>query len=216
MQQESGNELLREISNQLNGVEEGLGSGQGQGKGLGGNQAQSSGQGGGRSNGAADGGQGEKQSGLKTSTPSSGTAEKNIPGSTQILGQEEEKQAGERSVGKDGRQDQGSRFGRGPKENLESKNGPGRPDTKSSETTPQRFIRPGDTGQAGLKDSRFITVQLPEEDAGMEGAGVAGDRKRRTSGAKPPVGNLPLSRTGQPNATPEKQMLPLEYRELIR
>lgn len=215
-QQENGNELLREISNQLNGVEEGLGSGQGQGKGLGGNQAQPSGQGGGRGKGAADGGQGEKQSGLKTPAPSSGTAEKNIPGSTQILGQEEEKQAGERSVGKDGRQDQGSRFGRGPKENLESKNGPGRTDAKSSETTPQRFLRPGDTGQAGLKDSRFITVQLPEEDAGMKGAVVAGDRKRRTSGAKPPVGNLPLSRPGQPNATPEKQMLPLEYRELIR
>jgi hypothetical protein len=211
-----GEELLRQTSNQLSGMEEGLGAGQGRGKGAGGNQAQSSGQGGGRGNGAADGGQGEKQSGLKTPTPSSGTAEKNIPGSTQIAGQEEEKQAGERSGGKDGRQDQGSGLGRGPKENLESKNGPGGLDAKSSETTPQRFLRPGDQGQAGLKGSRFVTVQLPEEDAGMEGAAVAGDRRRRTSGSKLPVGNLPLSQPDQPNATPEKQMLPLEYRDMIR
>jgi hypothetical protein len=213
-QQESGkrDELLREVSNQLNGVEEGLGSGQGQGQGSGGNQAQSSAQGGG-GKGAADGGQGEKQSGLKSPAPAPGTAEKDIPGSTQIAGQEEEKQAGERSGGKDGRQDRGSGLGRGPKENLESKTGPGRPDAKSLETTPQR--RPGDQDQAGLKDSRFVTVRLPEKDAGMEGA-AAGDRKRKPTGSKPPVGNLPLSQPDQPNATPEKQMLPLEYRELIR
>jgi hypothetical protein len=211
-----GEELLRQTSNQLNGVEEGLGSGQGQGKGLGGNQTQSSGQRGGRGKGAADGGQGEKQSGLKTPTPSSGTAEKNLPGMTQLAGQQEEKQPGERAGDKDGRQDQGSGFGRGPKENLESKNGPGRPDAKSSETTPQRFLRPGDTGRAGLKDSRFVTVQLPEEDAGTEGAAAAGGLKPKPAGSKPPVGNLPLSRPDQPNATPEKQMLPLEYRELIR
>jgi hypothetical protein len=209
-----GEELLRQTSNQLSGMEEGLGAGQGRGKGAGGNQAQSSGQHRGRGKGAADGGQGEKQSGLKTPTPSSGTAEKNIPGSTQIEGQEEEKQAGERSGGKDGRQDQGSGFGRGPKENLESKNGPGRPDAKSLETTPQR--RPGDQGQAGLKDSRLVTVQLPEEETGSETGIAAGGLKRKPAGSKPPVGNLPLAQPDQPNATPEKQMLPLEYRGMIR
>lgn len=210
-----GEDLLRQTSNQLSGVEEGLGSGQGQGKGLGGNQAQPSTQRG-EGKGSADGGQGEKQSGLKTPDPSSGAAEKNLPGPMQQTGQEEQKQAGERTGGKDGSQDQGNGLSRGPRENLESKGGRGRPEQKSSETTPQRILRPGDQGQAGLKDSRLVTVQLPEEDAGMEGTAVAGDRKRRTSGAKPPVGNLPLSRPGQPNATPEKQMLPLEYRELIR
>jgi hypothetical protein len=210
-----GEELLRRTANQLNGVEEGLGSGQGQGQGAGGNQAQSSGQRGG-GQGAADGGQGEKQSGLKTPTPSSGTAEKNIPGLTQLAGQQEEKQPGEGAGGKDGRQDQGSGLGRGPKENLESKGSQGRTDEKSSETTPQRFLRPGDQGQAGLKDSRFVTVQLPEEETGSERGGGAGERKRKISGAKPPVGNLPLSRPDQPNATPEKQMLPLEYRGMIR
>lgn len=214
-QQESGNELLREISNQLNGMEEGLGSGQGQGQGAGGNQAQSFGQHRGRDKAAADGGQGEKLSGLKTPDPSSGAAEKNLPGPMQQTGQEERKQAGERTGGKDAQQNQDGGVGRGPRENMESKSSQGRTDAKSSETTPQRFLRPGDQGQAGLKDSRFVTVQLPEEDAGMEGV-AAGDRKRRTFGAKPPVGNLPLSRPGQPNATPEKQMLPLEYRELIR
>jgi hypothetical protein len=215
-QQESGkrDELLREISNQLNGVEEGLGSGQGQGKGLGGNQAQSSGQGGGRSKGAADGGQGENQSGLKTPDSSSGAAEKNLPGPMQQIGQEEQKQAGERTGGKDARQNQEGGVGRGPKENLESKTGPGRPDAKSLETTPQR--RPGDQGQAGLKDSRLVTVQLPEEETGLETGIAAGGRKRKPAGSKPPVGNLPLGQPDQPNATPEKQMLPLEYRELIR
>jgi hypothetical protein len=210
-----GEDLLRQTSNRLSGMEEGLGAGQGQGKGAGGNQAQPSTQRGG-GKGAADGGQGEKQSGLKTPDPSSGAAEKNLPGPMQQTGQEEQKQAGERTGGKDGSQDQGNGLGRGPRENMESKGSQGRTDEKSSETTPQRFLRPGDQGQARLKDSRLVTVQLPEEETESETGGAAGDRKRRTSGAKPPVGNLPLSQPDQPNATPEKQMLPLEYRELIR
>ena len=211
-----GEDLLRRTANQLNGMEEGLGSGQGQGRGSGGNQAQSSGQRGGGGNGAADGGQYEKQSALKTPDPSSGTAEKNLPGPMQQTGQEEQKQTGERTGGKDGSQDQGNGLSRGPRENLESKGDRGRPDQKSSETPPQRFLRPGDQGQAGLKDSRLVTVQLPEEETGLETGIAAGGRKRKPAGSKPPVGNLPLSQPDQPNATPEKQMLPLEYRELIR
>jgi hypothetical protein len=204
----SRDELLRQAKTQLSGLEEGLGSGQGQRKGAGGQQ--SSDQREGRGQGTADGGEAEKQGGKGPPTPS-GTVEKNISETTKPTGQQQQKQAGElggteRAQGDDLRQDKGNGLGRGPTEHMELKGGTGPQDGKSPSIT---------QGQA-LKNSRFVTVQLPEEQTASETGDATGDGKRRSLGSRPPVGNLPLARPDQPNAAAEKQMLPLEYRGMIR
>ncbi|MGH7765836.1 MAG: hypothetical protein ACREQP_00135 [Candidatus Binatia bacterium] len=205
-------ELLSQAKNQLSGLEDGLGSGQGRRKGTGG---QSSDQHEGKGQGTGEGDAAEKQSGKGPHTPP-GAAEKTISETTKPTGQQHEKPA--RELGGTERaqgDDTGSGSGRGPNENLESKTGKGPQDGKNPETTPQPSLRPGDRGQA-LKNSRFVTVQLPEEQAASTTAGGTSDGKRAASGSRPPVGNLPLARPEQPNAAMEKQMLPLEYRGMIR
>jgi hypothetical protein len=204
-------ELLSQAKNRLSGLEEGLGSGQGQGQGAGGHQSSDQREGTGK--GTADGGEAEKQSGKGPHTPS-GAAEKNFSETTQPTKQQQEKQAGElggteKAQGDQGdnvRQDKGSGLARRPKENMELKGGAGLQDGKAPRTT---------QGQA-LKNSRFVTVQLPEEQTVAATAGAASDGKRAVSVSRPPVGNLPLARPNQPNAAAEKQMLPLEYRGMIR
>ncbi len=81
----------------------------------------------------------------------------------------------------------------------------------------ERFKRPGEQGNGGIKGARYVTVQLPED--------VAADSKGETLGAKDARGNrvgpkLPVSNVPLPahvaDAPTEKQQVPLEYRELIR
>ena len=95
--------------------------------------------------------------------------------------------------------------------------------SKQSEDIPrgappaERFSRPGEQGNEGIKGARYVTVQLPED--------VAADSKGETTGTKDSKGNrvgpkLPVSNVPLPahaaDAPTEKQQVPLEYRELIR
>jgi hypothetical protein len=212
-------ELLSQAKNQLSGLEEGLGSGEGQGKGKGAGERQSSDQREGEGKGAADGGAAEQQNGAAPATPSA--AEKNLSQAPRPAGQQQEKKAGELGGSEKKeldivRQDQAAGIDRGRKDdknNVESKGGSGPQDGKNLHTSSLR--RPGDQGEGeALKNSRFVTVQLPEEQAAS--AGGKGDGGRAISGSRPPVGNLPLARPDRPNAPAEKQMLPLEYRGMIR
>jgi len=94
--------------------------------------------------------------------------------------------------------------GRGRKEMRDEIRGP----------LPERFLKPGEAEKV-LKGARFVTVELPEEEiAGEGGESVPGKRGR--SRARLPVSNLPLRPPDSPDAPPEKQPLPLEYRGLIR
>jgi hypothetical protein len=77
----------------------------------------------------------------------------------------------------------------------------------------ERFLRPGEQSGPGAKDARFVIVQLPEDE--VEG-GSTGARKKKSLLARPPVGNLPLRRPDSPEASPEQQRMPLEYRGLIK
>jgi hypothetical protein len=77
----------------------------------------------------------------------------------------------------------------------------------------ERFLRPGEHAGPGAKDARFVIVQLPEDE--IEG-GSTGARKKKNALARPPVGNLPLRRPDSPEASPEQQRMPLEYRGLIK
>ena len=94
---------------------------------------------------------------------------------------------------------------------------------KAAEDIPQgappaeRFNRPGEGGSGGLKDARYVTVQLPEEMA-ADSKGASGgtrDSKGNQVGPKLPVSNVPLP-PHLPDAPAEKQQLPLEYRGIIR
>jgi hypothetical protein len=103
-----------------------------------------------------------------------------------------------------------------PKE-AEEKGGKG----KISEEIPQGPA-PGDRmgagpGKDGLKNARYVTVQLPEDvpaDAKGESTGTR-DSKGNRVGAKLPVSNTPLP-AHLPDAPAEKQQMPLEYRGIIR
>ena len=95
--------------------------------------------------------------------------------------------------------------------------------SKASEEIPrgappaERFHRPGEEGKEGIKDARYVTVQLPEEiPAESRGttSGTAGEQQTRTR-SKVPVSNVPLP-AHIPDAPTEKQQIPLEYRGIIR
>jgi hypothetical protein len=94
---------------------------------------------------------------------------------------------------------------------------------KGSEDIPQgappaeRFNRPGEQGNGGLKGARYVTVQLPEEVAADSKGATSGtkDAKSNRLGPKLPVSNVPLP-AHLPDAPTEKQQVPLEYRGIIR
>ncbi|MGE5217196.1 MAG: hypothetical protein ACM3SP_09380 [Chloroflexota bacterium] len=79
-----------------------------------------------------------------------------------------------------------------------------------------RFYQPGE-GKDGLKGAHYVTVQLPEDivaDAKGE-TRASKESKSNRSKSQIPVSNVPLP-AHVPNAPTEKQMLPLEYRGVIR
>ena len=95
--------------------------------------------------------------------------------------------------------------------------------SKQSEEIPkgappaERYYKPGEQGQEGIKGARYVTVQLPEELAADAKGKVVGtqDSKERKNRRKVPVSNVPLP-AHVPDAPAEKQPMPLEYRDLIR
>jgi len=78
-----------------------------------------------------------------------------------------------------------------------------------------RFLKPGEQGEGGVKGARFVTVELPEAEA-ERASGAGGSAKRKPVQPKLPVSNVPLRQPDSPEASAEKQPLPLEYRGLIR
>ena len=82
---------------------------------------------------------------------------------------------------------------------------------------PDRFFRPGEQGESGVKDGRFVAIRLPEEDKSIGETNVGNSRgKKGERRSKVPVSNVPLRSPNTPDAAGEKQYLPLEYRGLIR
>jgi len=81
----------------------------------------------------------------------------------------------------------------------------------------ERFYKPGEEGNEGVKGARYVTVQLPEElaaDTKGEGSIIKPSKETRAF-PKTPVSNAPLP-AHVPEAPMEKQQLPLEYRGIIR
>jgi len=102
-----------------------------------------------------------------------------------------------------------------------SKDGAGK--EKSSEEPPPQGVSPaerfykGGEGKEGIKNARYVTVQLPEEIA-AEGKGesrATKESKGSRARTQVPVSNVPLP-AHVPNAPSEKQQVPIEYRGMIR
>ena len=101
-----------------------------------------------------------------------------------------------------------------------SKEGAGK--NQASEEPPQgappaeRFYQAGE-GKDGIKNARYVTVQLPEDvpaDSKGEGRMTKASKGGRLR-LPPPVSNTPLP-AQVPNAPTEKQQMPIEYRGIIR
>ncbi|MBI4488039.1 MAG: hypothetical protein HY694_03050 [Deltaproteobacteria bacterium] len=209
-------DLLSQTADALRGLEQGLGEGQEPG-GAGGLKTNLPEEREGRGRESAKGSGGEGQGDLGQS------------GSRDLKGErsaQREKGVGQgQDEGDEGRGDKlkgekerGREIGGVAKGELEGKGGKGKGEEVPRGTTPDRFLQPGeqgDKGLKGLKGARFVTVELPEVEA--EGSGVEGaSGKRRGLRPKVPVSNMPLRRPDSPDASTEKQPLPLEYRKLIR
>jgi len=89
-------------------------------------------------------------------------------------------------------------------------------DTPLGAPPADRFNQGGE-GPGGLKNTRYVTVQLPEQVAGEEKGETSATKspKGNRVGAKLPVSNAPLP-AQIPDAPTEKQPMPLEYRGIIR
>jgi hypothetical protein len=92
--------------------------------------------------------------------------------------------------------------------------------SKASEETPKGTPpsdRLGGQGKEGIKNPRYVTVQLPDEPAAdSKGKPVAGkESSAGRSRTTLPVSNVPLP-AHIPDAPTEVQQMPLEYRGMIR
>jgi hypothetical protein len=101
-----------------------------------------------------------------------------------------------------------------------TKDGAGK--NQASEEPPQgappaeRFYQAGE-GKDGIKNPRYVTVQLPEDvqaDSKSEGR-MTKESKGGRARPLPPMSNAPLP-AQIPNAPTEKQQMPIEYRGIIR
>jgi hypothetical protein len=99
---------------------------------------------------------------------------------------------------------------------MEGKGGKGNSTEPPSGQPPQeRFYKPGEGGEKGLKGARYVTVELPEVESSGPATGE-GEGKKKPAKSKIPVSNVPLSPATTPDLPREKQSLPLEYEGLIR
>ena len=83
----------------------------------------------------------------------------------------------------------------------------------STDKPPARFAAPGEKLSGDLKDLRTVIVRLPDE--GNAASGTREGQRTAPAGAMPGA-NAPLAPPADPEAAQEKQMLPLEYRGMIR
>ena len=104
------------------------------------------------------------------------------------------------------------------KENSEGRSGKNGSDEVPKDGPPaERYRQPGEQGPDGIKGAKYVTVQLPEEIAADSSGMTISSKDGKVSKNRPklPVSNVPLP-AHVPEASAEKQRMPLEYRDLIR
>ena len=209
----AANDLLNQAADALRGMEQGAEKGQEQGAGELKNDRTGEGKGGGKDSGQE--GSEKEQGELSAREIKEQKGGQPEGGERQEMGG---KQAGKNQGG-------GEKDGSGKEKSNEVKGmgkeeAGGKGSKHMEEEIPrgkaaERFLRPGEQGEKGIKGARFVTVELPEEEAGGS-TGEGGSGKRRGFRPKVPISNAPLRQPDSPDAAPEKQPLPLEYRGLIR
>ncbi len=209
----AANDLLNQAAGALRGMEQGLEEGQEQGAGGLNNDQTGKGKGSGKDSGQKGSGKEPGElSALEIKEQKGGQPER---GERQEMGR---KQAGKNHGGgekdESGKEKSDEVKGMG-KEEAGGKGGKRMEEEIPRGKTAERFLRPGEQGEKGIKGARFVTVELPEEEAGGS-TGEGGLGKRRGFRPKVPISNAPLRPPDSPDAAPEKQPLPLEYRGLIR
>jgi hypothetical protein len=171
-------------------------------------------------------GQGKKQSkgnGEGDQRDSNPSESKNLQEGKSAQGETKESQSGQGDKGKGERRD--DKLGDEKQRTKESETAKGEQEGKSSKNTSEeiprgpapaeRFAKPGEKGEGGIKGARFVTVELPEPEA-ESSSGERGSGKKKAIQPQLPVSNVPLGPADSPEASAEKQPLPLEYRDLIR
>ncbi|MBI2349242.1 MAG: hypothetical protein HYV05_11410 [Deltaproteobacteria bacterium] len=206
----AGSELLAQAGDALRRLEQGLERGEERG-GSGSGDRSERGEKGGRESGQGEGKEGRGEAdGLASQELAGkepGPGEKQQPEKKRAetgpgSGEGEGKDTS-REMKRAGKEEGGGTGSRSPGEEI--------PTGKAAE----RFLKPGEQGEKGMKGARFVTVQLPEQEAASQGGDGARGQGRQTR-SKTAVSNVPLRRPDNPEASAEKQPLPLEYRGLIR
>ncbi len=155
--------------------------------------------------------QGMNQTQDATSDKSRGKENKTEPGKDQQQGSQPRRDEPGQETGK-----AGNNMG-AAKEAREGKGTANPGEEIPKEAPPDRFLRPGEEGQTGVKNGRFVAVRLPEEDREIGNMNAqTGSGKSGKSHSEIPISNAPLRPPDTPDAAGEKQYLPLEYRALIR
>ena len=209
----AANDLLNQAAGALRGMEQGLEKGQEQGAGGLNNDQTGEGKGSGKDSGQKGSGKEPGElSALEIKEQKGGQPER---GERQEMGRKQaEKNHGGGEKDESGKEKSDEVKGMG-KEEAGGKGGKYMEEEIPRGKTAERFLRPGEQGEKGIKGARFVTVELPEEEAGGS-TGEGGLGKRRGFRPKVPISNAPLRPPDSPDAAPEKQPLPLEYRGLIR
>jgi hypothetical protein len=208
-QRGSHSDLLSRAADALRGL--GRGDQDGQEKGADGGLKSNFPEDGGDGRKTARAGQGEGQTDVTLSGRKDAKAGKSAPGEAEEAGKEQG--IGERQGKKE--REKKNEMGGMAKGGLEQRGGKSRGEEIPRGATPDRYLQPGEQAEKRVKGARFVTVQLPEEEAAGS-MGEASSGKRRKLRPKVPVSNVPLRPADSPEAAAEKQPLPLEYRGLIR
>lgn len=211
-------QLLGQAANELRGMEKGLQKSTEQGAG-GGIQSNLQDQDRGRDQKQSQGSGGEDQ---RDSRPSENGAPK---GGQNAQGEKKESGAGQGDAAKS--QERDNRIKDEKQQGKESETVKGEQEGKGAQykyqegeipqgvTPAERFAKPGEPGENGIKGAKFVTVELPEAESGGS-PGQAGSGKRKALQPTAPVSNVPLRQPDTPETAGEKQLMPLEYRDLIR
>lgn len=206
----AGSELLDQAGDALRRLEQGLERGEERGGNGSGDQSARGEKSGGES------GRGEKNEGRGES---SGLASKEPAGKELAAGEKRQpdKRRAETGLGNgEGNEKDKSREAKGAGKEESGGKGSRNPGEEiPTGEAAERFLKPGEEGEKGIKGARFVTVQLPEQETASEGGESAPGRGRQIR-PRTSVSNVPLRRPDNPEASAEKQPLPLEYRGVIR
>ncbi len=208
----SRKELLSQTAESLRGMEQDLDKGQEKGSGELKTNLPEEREGEGKESTKEDGREGQGQS--KPSGSDDLKREETVQGKIQEAGRKQgDRDKGPRDRVK-GQEETGREIAGMAKGDLQREGTQSRVDEIPHGPAPERFLKPGEQGEVGIKGARFVTVQLPEEET--ESRSSEGSEKKKKLRPKISVSNVPLRRPDSPDAISEKQPMPLEYRGLIR